>query len=288
MKNETKEAYLFITPLIIIIFTFIIIPVLGTFYTSLFKDVTYLPVKFIGLKNYTKMFSDSGFHQSVFFTLLFSVVSVSLEIMIGLVFALLLNEKFRMRGIMCAIILIPWAIPIIISARTWELIYNYNYGVLNFLLMKSGIISVPVNFMGSAAGAFLSILLADVWKTVPFVTLILLAGLQAIPGELYEQAKVDGASIFKSFFKITVPILKHVIFIAVIFRTIDTIRIFDIIYVLTKGGPGGSTGSLTLYGYKYFMAGDFGYGSAVSIATFIIAFIFTIIYLKAGKLSIDR
>ncbi|MBN1384496.1 MAG: sugar ABC transporter permease [Elusimicrobia bacterium] len=288
MRNKTREAYFFIAPLVVVIFTFIIIPVLGTFYTSLFRDVAYLPLKFIGFKNYLKMVFDSNCHQSILFTLIFSIVSVSLEIVIGLIFALLLNEKFRLRGVMCAVILIPWAIPIIISARTWELIYNYNYGILNFILLKSGIISSPVNFMGTAISAFLSILLADVWKTVPFVTLILLAGLQAIPGDLYEQAKIDGASIFKSFFKITLPILKHVILIALIFRTIDTIRIFDIIYVLTKGGPGGATSSLTMYGYKYFLSGDFGYGSAVSIATFVIAFVFTIIYLKVGKLSIGK
>lgn len=280
--KELRDAYTFTIPLILFAIVFILFPVTGTFLTSFFQDVAFLSKRFVGFGNYQKLLTDAHFWQSVRFTLLFVAVSVSLEIILGMIFALILNEKFRFRGILRTAILIPWAIPVAISARTWQLIYNYDYGIFNFLALMTGITSTPINWLGSSLGAFLSLVISDIWKTTPFITIILLAGLASIPQDVYKQAMVDGTTFYQRFFKITLPLLKPVLIVALLFRTIDAMRIFDLIYVLTGGGPGGSTTSLSLYAYKFFLAGDFGYGSSVSVVIFLIAFGLSILYIKLG------
>jgi multiple sugar transport system permease protein len=264
-----------------------VLPVLGTFWTSLHRDVTYLPTKFTAFGNYGRLFRDAGFWQSLRFTLLFVAAAIPLEMVLGMAFALILNERLRYRNALRATVLIPWAVPTIVAARTWELIYNYGYGLANYLLALFHISDQAVNWLGSPASAFFALVIADVWKTTPFVAIILLAGLQTIPEEVYEQARVDGTAFHQRFFKITLPMLKPVIAIALIFRSIDTIRILDLIYVVTNGGQGGSTTSLSLYGYKYFNEGDFGYGSAIAVVLFVLAFILSVSYLRVGGFSRD-
>jgi len=283
MKIKIEHPFYFVLPLILLVGTFIVLPVIGTLITSFFVDVPFLERKFIFFKNYRQLFVDPAFWQSFRFTLLFVVVSVPLQILLGLLFAILLNEYIPLRGLLRTCILIPWAIPAAISARIWQLIYNYHYGLANFILMTFGISNTPVNWLGTGAGAFFALVISDVWKTTPFVTIILLAGLQAIPQELYFQAQIDRANMLQRFYKITLPLLKPVVIVALLFRTIDALRIFDIIYVLTNGGPGGVTTSISLYAYKYFLIGDFGYGSAVSIVLFAIAFLLSILYIKVGR-----
>jgi len=283
--SELKESYAFILPLIIFILTFILLPVLGTFINSFFRDISFLQRRFIMFENYKQLFNDSGFWEAIRFTILFIVVSVPLEIILGLIFALILNQTIPIRGFLRACVLLPWAIPSAISGRLWELIYNYNYGLANFLCIKLGISTGPINWLGSSLGAFFGVVIADVWKTTPFVTIILLAGLSAIPMDLHLQAKVDGANFLQRFYKVTMPLLKPVLIVALLFRTIDALRIFDLVYVLTHGGPGGVTTSLSLYSYKYFLAGDFGYGSAVSVMLFVIAFTLSLIYIKLGRFA---
>jgi multiple sugar transport system permease protein len=281
--SNNKEAIIYNMPLILTAVVFILIPVIGTIITSLFRDVTFLPAKFLGVENYKRLFTDQFFRQSMRFTFLFVMVTTALEISIGLVFALVLNEIKRGKGILLASILIPWAIPVSISSRVWEMIYNYDYGILNFLMLRTGIFTLPVNWLGSSAGAFFSLVLADVWKTTPFVTIIILAGLATIPLELYYQSMIDGANFVRRFFDVTLPLLKPFLIVALLFRTIDAIRVFDIVYVLTGGGPGGSTAPLSLYAYKYYLTGDFGYGSAVSVIVFAAAALLAIVYIKIGK-----
>ena len=278
--REYRQSMGYILPLVFFMAALIVVPVLGTVLNSLYLDVTYLDRRFIGLENFQRLVFDSGFWQAVRFTLLFTLVSVPLEVFLGLAFALLLNEPVRLRGLLRACILIPWAIPAVISGRVFELIYNYHYGLANFLFRQMGIVDAPVNWLGSPPGAFLSLVAADAWKTIPFAAIILLAGLSGIPEELYRQARVDGANTLQRFFRITLPLLRPVLLVALLFRTIDALRIFDVIYVLTGGGPGGATTSLSLYGYEYFLAGDFGYGSAVSVVLFLIAFSLAILYVR--------
>lgn len=282
-SKELKESFLFLSPLLFLLSALVLLPVIGTIVTSLFQDISFLGRKFILLDNYRLLLGDSEFWQSFRFTILFIIVSVPLELLLGLLFALILNQNIPLRGMLRAAVLIPWAIPAAISARTWELIYNYNFGLANFACMKLGISTEPINWLGTSLGAFASLVVSDAWKTTPFVAIILLAGLQAIPEELHRQAQIDRANFIQRFLRITLPLLKPVIIVALLFRTIDALRIFDLIYVLTGGGPGGATTSLSLYGYKYFLAGDTGYGSAISIALFIIAFTLSIIYVKAAR-----
>ncbi len=281
--KDTKEAYLFNAPLIITAIVFILIPVAGTVVTSLSRDVTFLPSKFLGLENYSRMFGDVHFWQSARFTLFFILVSICLELFFGMIFALLLNETLPARGLFRVAILIPWAIPIAISGRIWQLIYNYEYGLFNYLVQFFGISNDPVSWLGSSFGAFVSVVIADVWKTTPFMTIIILAGLSTIPGDIYKQAMIDGTNFIQRFFNITLPLLRPVIVVALLFRTVDAIRIFDLVYVLTGGGPGGSTTSLSLYAYNYYVTGDFGYGSAVSVVVFIFAALLAAAYIKIGK-----
>ncbi len=284
-SKDLLSSYLFLIPSAIFVILFILIPIIGTIIDSAFQDVTFKPYKFIFLENYADLFRDSGFWQSLKFSVLFVFVSVPFELLLGLIFALLLNGIKRYRGIVWAAVLIPWAIPSAVSARTWELIYNYNYGLANFFMTGLGLSGSPISWLGTSLGAFLSVVLADAWKTTPFVTIILLAGLQTIPEELREQYRSDGASFVQGFFRVILPLLKPVIVVALLFRTIDALRIFDVIYVLTGGGPGGATTSLSIFGYNYYINGDFGYGSAISIILFIIALALSIFYVRMSRFS---
>jgi multiple sugar transport system permease protein len=286
--KEIKTACIFISPLIVLIFLFILVPVLGTFINSLFQDVAFLDKQFVFLSNFRQLFSDAGFQQALRFTLLFVLVSVPVEVILGLAFAMLMNARVPLRGLLRACVLIPWAIPAAVSGRIWELIYNYSYGLANFVFIKLGLTSEPINWLGTSLGAFSAVVAADVWKTTPFVAIIMLAGLQAIPTELFSQAKVDRANFLQVFYKVTVPLIKPVIIVALLFRTIDGLRIFDLIYVLTGGGPGGTTTSISHYAYKYFISGDFGFGSAVSVVLFIIAFLLSVFYVKVGRFKAQQ
>jgi len=282
-EGEWKIALVFILPLALTVFVFICLPVMGTFWNSLFRDVSYLPKMWVGFQNYGKVFKDPNFFPALFFTLAFSIVAVTLETFFGLLFALLLNESFPGRTFLRAIILIPWAIPTIVSAKVWKLVYEYSYGVMNVLVCGLGLSGEKINWLGTSGGAFWALIFADVWKTPPFVVLLVLAGLQAIPEDLYKQAMIDGAGLWRRFYKITLPLVLPVLLVSMIFRTIDSLRMFDLVYVLTGGGPGGSTQTLSFLGYRYFVNDRFGLGSTVSVITFGISFAVTLLYLKFGK-----
>ena len=281
LSNELRAAVLLVSPLLALIGLFILVPVIGTVVGSLFQDVAFMPRRFVGFGNYGRLFADA--RGAAGFTMLFIAVSVPLELLLGLVLALLMDARTPVRGLLRACVLIPWAIPAAISGRTWELIYNYSYGLANAVARWLGISSEPVNWLGTSFGAFWAVIIADVWKTTPFVAIILLAGLQAIPRELYHQARVDRAGLAATFLNVTLPLLRPVLVVAMLFRTIDGIRIFDLLYVLTGGGPGGSTTSVSLYAYEYFLSSDFGYGSAISFVLFAIAMGLSLVYVKAGR-----
>lgn len=280
-SSDTFWIVTFLLPCIIPLVVLILVPVAGTLFTSFLQDITFMQPKLVWVKNYLRLFHDSAFSQSFSFTILFILISVPLETVFGMGLALLMHFKSPFRGIIRALVLVPWAIPAAISGRIWEVIYNVNYGLANHFISLFGF--ERVNWLGTTVGAFSAIVLADLWKTMPFVALILLAGISAIPETLYQQAEVDGAAFIRRFFSITLPLLRPVIVVALLFRTIDALRIFDLIYILTSGGPGGATTSLSLLGYKYFIGGDFGYGSTLSVIIFLCAFILSIIVIKFGK-----
>ena len=277
--RRTTIAYIFVSPLVLIIFLFILVPILGTCINSFFQDIPYLPKKFVGMRNYLILIKNPDFWDALKFTIFFTLASVSLETILGISFALLLKERFPGRGILRTMLLIPWAIPTVISARIWQIIYNYNYGLLNYILQYLKI-SDKINWLGTPRSAFWALVLADVWKTTPFMALILLTGLQAIPEDIYKQAKVDGARFIKRFFFITLPLLRPALIVALIFRTADSLRIFDLVYVLTGGGPAGATRTISVLGFQYYTSADFGMGATVSFITFLIVFGFSLLYIK--------
>lgn len=282
-KREVVSAYLFLLPALLAVLLFVLAPVIGTLWTSFFRDVSYLPREFIGFENYRTVLTNRQFWHAVWFTLAFTVVAVAGEAVFGLAFAVLLHQRFRGRGILRTVILVPWAIPTIVSAKVWKLIFEYTYGVLNFIVTNFGFSDAKVNWLGTTFNAFWALIIAEVWKTTPFVVIILLAGLQAVPEDIYSQARIDGARMMRRFWTMTLPLLRPVLVIALVFRTIDSLRIFDLVFVLTGGGPGGGTTTLSMLGYEYFTNDRFGLGSTISLLTFAVAMAVTILYIKVGR-----
>ncbi|OHD59790.1 MAG: hypothetical protein A2014_11650 [Spirochaetes bacterium GWF1_49_6] len=284
-NREVRNAYMFLLPVLLVIILFILFPVIGTIYNSFFKvlDVGGGQSTFVGFGNYGQFLFDAQyaprFWESVKFTMMFTFTTVIIESFIGLMFALILNESFKGRGILRTVILIPWAIPTVVSAVMWKQIYNSSFGFIKWLMVTFGA-NPSVITLGDFQSAFWALVVAEIWKTTPFVVIILLAGLQAIPQDLYKQGQIDGAKMFRQFMKITLPLIMPVLTIALIFRTIDCIRVFDIIYVLTSGKWG--TETLSYLGFINYTV-DLGKGSTVSVLTFILSFLITLLYIKFGK-----
>jgi multiple sugar transport system permease protein len=266
----------FITPALALLFLITVYPVLYVFYLSLRRELLIFHIsRFVGLGNYLFLLQDDRFWNALKNTAYFTAVSVSIELLIGLSIAILLNRPSRFKGLVRAVVLVPWAIPTVVSARMWEWIFNSDFGVLNYLL------GAKINWLGDPFWAMHAAILTDVWKTTPFVVILLTAGLQVIPGELYRAAKTDGAGNWAIFRRITLPLLMPVILVVLIFRTLDAFRVFDVIYVLTGGGPANTTETLSIYAYKVlFQTLQFGYGSALSVMVFLLIGSISIFYIK--------
>jgi multiple sugar transport system permease protein len=271
-----KSQIFFLAPAILIIAGVIIYPLVYVIWLSLHRRLLIFDIsRFVGLDNFSFLLRDDRFWNALYNTVYFTAVSVSLELILGLSIAILLNRAFTGRGLMRSIILIPWAIPTVVSAKIWEWMYNSDFGILNHLL------GVNINWLGSAFWAMNAAIFMEVWKTTPFVALLLMAGLQTIDGDLYKSARVDGASGWYIFRRITIPLLTPVILIVLIFRTLDAFRVFDAIYVLTGGGPANTTETLSIYAYKVlFQTLQFGYGSTISITIFFCVGVITILYVR--------
>jgi multiple sugar transport system permease protein len=224
---------------------------------------------FVGLTNYGALLGDDLFWNAWRHTMLFTVVSTLLETLLGLGMALLLAEQFAGRAVARAAMLIPWAMPTVVTSKMFGWLFDGQHGAINFLLRAAGLIRDNINWYGSVDHALGTIIIADVWKTTPFMALLLLAGLQTMPASLLEAARIDGARPWQSFWFIRLPMLSSTLLIAGMFRALDAFRVFDIVYVLTGGGPADSTETLSTLSYKVlFSTLQFGYGSAISTAMF--------------------
>ena len=280
-KKEVKTAWAMMAPALIVLALMQGYPILRTFWLSfhemnLKKPQTGFP--FIGLGNYIKIFSDSRAATDILFTLKFTVVTVVLEMLIGFAAALVMNRAFKGRGIVRAAILVPWAIPTSVSAMMWKFIYNDQYGMFNDILYRLGIIDSYKAWLSTSSGSFMALVITDVWKTVPYMALLILAGLQMIDEGLYESAKLDGANVIQRFTNITLPIAKQSLLVALLFRTLDAFRVFDLVSVMTGGANG--TESIAWYAQKTLMGFlDFGYGSALAILIFVIVFSISLVYM---------
>ncbi|WP_207653201.1 carbohydrate ABC transporter permease [Pseudobutyrivibrio ruminis] len=217
-------------------------------------------------------------------TAVFAILSMTVELFVGLTAALFMNSAKRYVGIIRTIILIPWAIPGIIIAYMFSFMFNDQLSVINVILEGLGLIDNPITFLANKHWAMFVVVVADTWKQFPYIALMLLAGLQTIPKELYESASVDGAGTIQQFFKITLPNLKGIILIVLLFRTMGAIRIFDIIYGITGGGPANSTATLLYKAYKYIFGDmNFGLGSAMSTIITLLIMILSFVYIRTLK-----
>lgn len=245
-------------------------------------DKTIITSNFTGADNFTRVLQDPRVRSTMWFTLAFTAFSVFFELILGLALAMVMNRAMKGRGLIRTVSLIPWAIPTSVAALIWSYLYNGSSGIMAHLFSAMQLIESPARLLTTSGGAFWGIVFADVWKTTPYMALLLLAGLQTIPEELYESSSLEGAKRWQQFRHITLPLLKPSIFVALLFRTLDAFRVFDLIYVLTGGGPGGSTESISIYAYKIMFAQTrFGYGSAVVLVMALVVGIITLIYIKA-------
>jgi multiple sugar transport system permease protein len=224
--------------------------------------------EFAGFDNFRRVFTDSRFSASLWTTLLFTFVSVSAEFLIGLFLAIAVTTIDKWRTAVRVMLLVPWTLPTAVTAVLWAWILNDQYGALNALLLRAGAVHAPISWLGTPFTAMAAIVAADVWKTAPFVFVILFAGLQNIPQDLYDAIEIDGGGSWSKFRFVTWPHLLPFTFVALIFRIVQAFAIFDLVWVMTGGGPGGATETASIYTYRTYMRYlDFGYGAALVIIT---------------------
>lgn len=283
-RQEARIAWRLVLPAVLTILLVALFPLLWTVWESLHLHdlrMPWLGKPFIGLDNYIEALQDPRFWSALGHTLFFAATSVSLELLLGLVLALALNRTFRGRGVVRAAVLIPWAIPTVVSALLWRFMFEGQHGIINRGLLQMGPVDQPIIWFIDPHAAWVPIILADVWKTTPFVALLLLAGLQNIDASLYEAARIDGASAWRQFRHVTLPLLRPAILVALIFRTLDAFRVFDLVYALTGGGPGTSTEPIALYTFNTLLQNlQFGYGSALSVIVFLLTFSLALVYIR--------
>ncbi len=300
-KQRQKAAFWFLAPMLIALFCVAAWPLLRTVWFSL-TDTSLNNLyggKWIGFDNYLRVQTlsngtvrykgtlvDPAWWNAVWNTVRFSVASVVCETVLGLIVALVLNAEFKGRGFVRAAILIPWAIPTIVSAKMWAWMLNDQYGILNDMALNLGLISSKIAWTANADTAMYAVLMVDIWKTTPFMALLCLAGLQMVPRDIYEAAKIDGINPVKVFFKITLPLIRPALMVAVIFRMLDALRIFDLIYVLTPNSA--STKTMSVISRENLIEFDkFAYGSAQSTLLFAILAIFVALYIWLGKVDLS-
>src|SRR6266566_1321518 len=285
-RQQERFGYALVAPAVIVLIAITAFPLVYNVWNS-FHHVNYLnpPVgSFAGLSNYKTLFTDNLFVPSLVRTLLFTAVSVAIELVAGLALALALDKPFRGRGIVRAAIFIPWAVPTVVSAQVWTTMFDPRQGFVNYTLTALHLPLGHTTWLDQTWTAWTAVFVADAWKNVPFMAIILLAGLQVIPRDMYEAARIDGAGAWQAFWRLTIPLLKPALMVALVFRTLSAFLIFDIIYIMTGGGPGNSTNVLAYLNYTAFISNsDFGYGGAVSVMLVVIAMLIAAAYVRVFR-----
>jgi multiple sugar transport system permease protein len=264
----TRERMLLLAPGLLLLAAVVAVPiarVVELSFTRVVLDRAIL-IRWAGLDQFARLWQDGRWWGALRNTAVFTGSSVALEMVVGVAFALLLHRRFGGRGAVRALVMLPWALPTAVMAMAWAWIFNDSFGVLNDLLTRLGLLHGPVAWLGVPALAMLAMVVADVWKTAPFVMLIVLAGLQGIPEHVLEAAEVDGLSPWSRLRRVVLPLLAPSLLVALAFRCVQAYGAFDLPYVMTGGGPGGATETVSLYAYQnYFRYLDFGYGSAIAV-----------------------
>ncbi len=277
-RADRRTGLLYVAPALVVLAGVTVYPAVWVFWLSLqYRIPIFHVARFAGLDHYAFLAADSRFLNAVRVTLVFTGLSVALELLLGLMAALLLRRQQTGRRLALTLLLLAWALPSVVTAKLFEWLYHPSVGLVNFLLGGRAI-----NWLGDPHVALWGVILADVWRTMPFVALLCYARLLAIPPELYEAAQVDGAGPFSIFRRITLPLLRSVLLIALLFRTLDALRAFDLMFVLTGGGPANTTETLTVYAYRsLFQTLQLGLGSAIGVAVFGIVMLVAAGYLAA-------
>lgn len=286
-RQNARLAFWLLAPAVAFALVVGAFPVVSQFVLSFAKfNLKFVQERgFVGLGNFAKLAGDAVFWRDLWHTAYFTVASVGLELVLGLTTALLLNKIRFGRTAATSSVMMPWALPTVVAATMWSLILNDRIGLVNSLLSRAGLIHEPVVWLGPGL-AMLSVILADVWKTTPFVTIILLAGLKSIPRHYYEAAALDGAGKWQSFTAVTLPLLRPFIAVALLFRVMDAFRIFDLIWILTGGASG--TETISIYIYKtLFRYADLGYGSAMTVALFGIVFVLSLALVRFMRVAAE-
>lgn len=288
-KYRTRSAWLFVLPTLTVLAMAAGWPLLRTIWFS-FTDASLSALsekEWVGLDNFAFLFQDEGWWFSVQNTIIFAICSVFLETVFGLLIALILHANFKGRPWVRTAVLVPWAIPTIVSAKMWRWMFNDVYGIVNAILLKMGLIDQPLAWTADTNLSMLTVIIVDVWKTTPFMALLLLAGLQMLPQECFEAARVDGIHPLRVFWRVTLPLLRPTIVVAVIFRSLDALRVFDLFYILTSG----STDTMSMSVFARQQLFDFqsvGLGSAASTLLFMLIGFTTILFLKLGHTKKNR
>lgn len=263
--SDRLFPYLFLAPCVLLLLSLTIYPLFYVVRMS-FHRLTPSGEVFVGVENFLRIARDPFLFRSAWQTMVFTAGALALEFFLGLALALLLDSQIRGRGFWRSVLLLPMILPPVVAGVIWRLVYNPNFGVVNGFLQLVGVDTTRLTWLADPSLALFSIIMVDVWEWTPFVFLILLAGLQAIPEEPYEAARIDGSSPLQTFFHITLPLLTPAILVALTLRTLDLLRIFDQVFVLTQGGPGFATETISLYIYKTaFRFFDFGYAASISL-----------------------
>ena len=286
-RQDAILGYMLILPAVILVLLVGILPILNTFRFSFeyYRLTDIANRHFVGLQNYIALFTtDTNFWDSLRNTFVFAFFSVLLELVVGFTGAMLMHRATRGVTAVRAAVLIPWAIPGVIVAQMWGFMFNDQLGVLNQLLQTLHITHSNITWLADGKWAMVAVVLTDTWKQFPFVALMLLAGLQTIPRELYEAAEVDGANKVRQFFAITLPGIKPILLVVLLFRTMGALRIFDIVYTMTGGGPANATTTLLLQSYNFFFKDmNYGAGSAMATIIFLLIMLISFIYIRIFK-----
>lgn len=289
ISRRTREHlanYAYLVPAAVCLGGTVLFPILKAIQMSLYQNVLSRPqdYHFIGLGNYVRMIHDPIFWLTLKNSVVWVVFSVSIQFVLGFLGALLLNAEFKGRGFLRTLNLLPWIIPGVVVGLVWEYLYQPNYGPINDILRRVGLISVPIAWLSQPAFAMASVIFANIWRGIPFFTIMILAGLQAIPDEVYEAATVDGATVTQRFWNVTLPMLRPIIVVATATRIIWTFNYADLIFVMTAGGPANATQITSTYTLiSAYTDLDFGYAATLSVVLLVIMLLFTAFYLKFTK-----
>jgi multiple sugar transport system permease protein len=286
--SDKKLPYLLIAPAFLYLIIIMLFPLSWAIYISFTDKTIGTDGTWIGFANYTELLQDDLFRKSVWNTLLYTFYAVTLKMLLGLIMALILNQAIRARNLFRALLLLPWTLPTFVSILIWRWIFSDTGGVMNHIFQSVGFIKQPLLWLGDAGLAFTSIVTVNVWRGMPFIGITLLAGLQSIPRELYESAAIDGANAIKRFWHITLPMLSNLILLTTVIITIWTLNNFDVVYLLTNGGPANATYVISLYSYQVaFTTLDLAKAIAVSVL-FLPVFIVLVNFVTKWTLASDE